>query len=272
MQTVHGAHGDVGGFANGGHADFISYQEDQEDDPGSTDGLADFISLLDEPGLDDRPTGLATPVEPLIAVVDEISHEEFERRFRHREPVLLRGYAREWPALSRWHDLDNLSSALDDDDSVLCLTSGDGHRFLGIDCEQDRRPLRQVVREVLGLDQSASKDGAARESPDSRLYARAPLRGGLRQQVSLEGIEYLMGGRAAKPACCSVWIGHPGNVTPFHVRACASNLPTDSSGCRLALASSIDKSGSSLASPVRPLPWLPRWCTRPQDLYSGAAR
>ena len=156
------------------------------------------------------PTPAAAPSQLEVTVVDwdesPLSADEFSRRFRHREPVLLRGLARSWPALEQWRHSDALGSALDAD--VTCLRSHDGKRFLAADCEQSQRPFDTVAAEILT------------QSCASEMYARAPLRSGLRDAVDLRVIEELMGGVNAKAACCSVWLGLAGNITPFHYDLC----------------------------------------------------
>ena len=75
-----------------------------------------------------------------------LSHAEFHAEFRHRQPVLLAGLAREWKALSSWSSAEHLASLLDED--VLVLRSPDGRRFLKRDCDQQQRPFADVVREL----------------------------------------------------------------------------------------------------------------------------
>ena len=190
-----------------------------DDDWQLDDDLAILLGESDDaPGKPLSWPSLSSPPwlieDEAICVVDcsnaicPLDFEEFSRRFRHQQPVLLRGLARHWPALAQWGDATTLGSSLSDDNTVTCLYSGNDRRFLGRDCEKRTRSLSAVAEDVLGPNSATAE----------RLYARAPLADGLRSAVDLSPIEALMGSGAPKPACCSVWLGPGGNVTPFHVR------------------------------------------------------
>ena len=65
-----------------------------------------------------------------VAVVDGgLGCDEFTQRFRNREPVLLRGLARDWPALSKWMEAAALGAGLEGEGLVSCLHSRDLPRF-----------------------------------------------------------------------------------------------------------------------------------------------
>ena len=156
--------------------------------------------------------------------------------------MLLRGFARSWPALNLWRDHGTFGRALADDKLVTCLRSSDGRRFLGIDCAKSQLRLVDVVNEIFGVDahseswpvenysqrQSLSASSAAADDNGlcanndgaSRLYARAPLCGGLREAVDLGPLETLMAGAVPSEHCCSVWLGSSHNITPFHYDLC----------------------------------------------------
>ena len=153
-----------------------------------------------------------------------LSPSEFRRRFRHRQPVLLRGLARYWPALSRWTHTPTLSASLSPGVAVRCLRSGEGRqRFLSADCTQTTASLAEVVGELSkpgygggGTTHQVQRSGPQSDGRRPNLYARAPLAEGLHEAVDLAQLTKLMGEDEPKPQCCSVWLGAAGHVTPFH--------------------------------------------------------
>jgi hypothetical protein len=94
--------------------------------------------------------------------------------------------------------------------------SPDGHTFLKRECELFDGPFGCVAGTLFDQSRPAW--------PSDRLYARAPLEGGLRAEVSLEGLEALVGGAAGahrfKAEKCGVWLGSAGCVTPLHFDLC----------------------------------------------------
>ena len=168
----------------------------------------DELALL----IEDEPARLLPTTPPVntmeasgVAVVTSLTIDEFERRFRHRRPVLLRGFARHWSAITQWQ-----SALLGSKQSMAtCLKPRDGgRRFLGADCEKTERPVDEVAQLLV-----SSLDVA------HRFYARAPL-ACLREHVDLSVIEALMGATKLKEHCCGVWFGPAENVTPFHYDLC----------------------------------------------------
>ena len=101
---------------------------------------------------------------------------------------------------------------------VLCSIG----EFLKRDCEHFDGPFARVADMLFG-------PRSARRG--ERLYARAPLAGGLRDDVCLDALEELIGG-ASEPAAaagsasrfkdgkCGVWLGSAGCVTPLHYDMC----------------------------------------------------
>ena len=176
------------------------------------DDLALLLGDADDSAYKSSPKTIRAALdEPAstVKVVEcgDISPEEFASRHRHREPVLLRGFARHWPAIAQWKDVASLAASGAGAEDVRVLSSANNRRFLIADCEQSVRPLSAVIDAVFGTEAQ-------------RIYARAPLRGGLRDGVDLRVLEELMGGVSPKESCCSVWIGPPGNITPFHYDLC----------------------------------------------------
>ena len=145
-----------------------------------------------------------------VDVRDDLSYLEFTERYRHKRPVLIRGMATPWLATSRWQDVTHLRTLLEKD--VLVLRSPDGHTFLKRECKLFDGPFGCVAGTLFDQSRPAR--------PSDRLYARAPLEGGLRAEVSLEGLEALVGGAAGahrfKAEKCGVWLGSAGCVTPLH--------------------------------------------------------
>ena len=78
-----------------------------------------------------------------VEVRHHLSHREFAAHFRHKRPVLLRGFANDWPAVSAWLDVEHLRGLLPGK-SVTVLRAGDGRRFLKRDCTQEQWPFSQV--------------------------------------------------------------------------------------------------------------------------------
>ena len=192
-------------------------EEDQEEQWGELAAELDLggDSSTDEDADDHAPAAPAPPPAPPpplgVARRARLSASEFQSEFRHREPVLLAGLASGWPALARWASAEHLASLLDED--VLVLRSPDGRRFLKRDCEQQRRPFGDVVRELFGDREAASE-------PSGRMYARSPLAAGLRAEVELGDLEEMVGGAVFKDENSGVWLGTAGNVTPLHYDLC----------------------------------------------------
>jgi hypothetical protein len=163
-----------------------------------------------------------------------MTHEEFNAHYRHKRPVLLRGWANEWPALANWAEPAYLRNLLGDERKILVLRSPDGRRFLKRDCRQDMQPFSQVVDELLG---PVASTAAPRVQGDivthktaqggisaERLYARAPLAEGLRAETPLDGLQTLVGGVPSnhefRDDNCGVWLGSAGCITPLHYDLC----------------------------------------------------
>jgi uncharacterized RmlC-like cupin family protein len=134
-------------------------------------------------------------------------------RYKHKRPVILRGLANDWAALARWGNVEHLSSLHDKD--ILVLRSPDGRHFLKRTCEHYWGPFGDVAERLFtpgGL------------PPGERLYARARLEDGLREEVALEALELLVGGapgaHSFNVAKCGVWLGSTGCVTPLHYDLC----------------------------------------------------
>ena len=143
----------------------------------------------------------------------ELTHSEFVERYKHKRPVILRGLAKDWAALARWGNVEHLSSLHDKD--VLVLRSPDSRHFLKRTCEHYWGPFGNVAERLFtpgGL------------PPGERLYARARLEDGLREEVALEPLELLVGGapgaHSFNVAKCGVWLGSTGCVTPLHYDLC----------------------------------------------------
>ena len=169
----------------------------------------------------------APPAVPLVVSRTTLTHAEFREQFRHQQPVVLRGFAASWPALSRWGTASHLGALLQGhceagcaQGTVLVLRSHHGQKFIKRDCAEERRPFAAVVRELFGQRGCAGKgaaDGAAggtaRSGCDEQahavasasvsdagpapMYSRAPLAAGLRAEVDLTGLAALVGGAAA---------------------------------------------------------------------------
>ena len=188
------------------------------------DGLSTFLGDSDEEERIDGPSMRSLePHDAHIAVLDHLTHDEFAARFRHQRPCLLRGFANGWPALSQWSDATHLRSLLPDE-TVTVLRASDGRRFLKRDCTQERWSFAQVADVLF-----------AATPPAERIYARAPLRGGLRAGVCLRWLAELVNGSDSDPAGgdgagwrpdefkesnCAVWLGSAGCVTPLHYDLC----------------------------------------------------
>ncbi|MDA8539127.1 cupin-like domain-containing protein [bacterium] len=195
----------------------------------------------DEELHDARPQATPAPAPP--ASVErrsrgQLTHAEFHSEFRHRKPVLLSGFASGWMALSRWSSVEHLASLLGED--VLVLRSPDDRRFLKRDCEQEQRPFGDVVRELFVQPAATASERPPKEAVASRMYARSPLRAGLRAEVDLRDLQQLVGEtdsdiRSSGPSGdakggtrrsvfkdenCGVWLGTAGNVTPLHYDLC----------------------------------------------------
>lgn len=142
-----------------------------------------------------------------------LTHREFVERYRHKRPVVLCGLANDWKALSRWQDVNHLGSLLDKE--VLVLRSPDRRHFLKRTCAHYWGPFDNVAERLFtpgGL------------PPGERMYARARLEGGLREEVSLDPLEALVGGTVGahkfNEAKCGVWLGSGGCITPLHYDLC----------------------------------------------------
>ena len=141
---------------------------------------------------------------------------DFERRFRGREPVVLRGLAAGWPAMVRWADAGWLAGRLGEH-RVHVLTTKDARsrHFLKADCDVSQWPFADVVRQLFGSEPPADTTGwggrvtalggdstgfttsdcdksgahmaesAMAAACSTRLYARAPLSHGLHADVVL---------------------------------------------------------------------------------------
>ena len=176
--------------------------------------------------------------EAQIEVCEELTHAEFNESFRHQKPVLLRGFASCWPALSRWQDPAHLRSMLPED-MVLVLRAKDNRRFLKRDCTHEKWAWSAVADElfsdelqsqppdrVAAAAASASDGSPAQPETEGarRMYARAPLHGALRAEVALEGLEALVGGAPGahrfREQNCGAWLGSAGCVTPLHYDLC----------------------------------------------------
>jgi uncharacterized RmlC-like cupin family protein len=148
-----------------------------------------------------------------VDVRADLTHREFVERYKHKRPVILRGLANDWAALARWGNVEHLSSLHDKD--ILVLRSPDGRHFLKRTCEHYWGPFGDVAERLFtpgGL------------PPGERLYARARLEDGLREEVALEALELLVGGapgaHSFNVAKCGVWLGSTGCVTPLHYDLC----------------------------------------------------
>ena len=58
------------------------------------------------------PQSRTAEAAPSVASRESLTHAEFAERFRHRQPVVLRGFAASWPAISRWGAVSHLSELL----------------------------------------------------------------------------------------------------------------------------------------------------------------
>lgn len=143
-----------------------------------------------------------------------LTHAEFVETYRHKRPVVLSGFATEWAALAHWSDVGHLRTRLDED--VLIMRSPDNRQFIKRECEHFDGPFSRVVDMLF--------DPSCAPPPGQRLYARAPLAGGLRAESDLSALEELVGGVAGshcfKDAKCGVWLGSAGCVTPLHYDLC----------------------------------------------------
>lgn len=101
-----------------------------------------------------------------VEVRHHLSHREFAAKFRHKRPVLLRGFANDWPAVSAWLDVEHLRGLLPGK-SVTVLRAGDGRRFLKRDCTQEQWPFAQAgALQTLGESRRTSANVC--ESPPGR--------------------------------------------------------------------------------------------------------
>ena len=173
---------------------------------------------------------------------ENLTHSEFSASFRHRRPVLLRGFANDWPALSRWSDAAHLRGLLPGT-SVLVLRASDGRRFLKCDCTREQRPFSEVTDHLFEeATKMATPVPEAAPSHSARIYARAPLRAGLRAECKLASLAEFVNGANPKlagdttpgekeahcnwhpdefnEANCGVWLGSAGCVTPLHYDLC----------------------------------------------------
>lgn len=190
------------------------------------DELLSFL-MADEPLYSAQVPARASPAaSPAVAARSILCAAdfaaEFQERFRGREPVLLRGLAAAWPAVAQWSDTKSFSALLGDQDvDVLTAKVPVSRRFLKADCNVERRPFAEVVREVFA--RSGMQDHHCRNSPaklagavlsipdgfaagmdvpspspvgrpSRRLYVRAPLSGGLAADVVLADLAALLPG------------------------------------------------------------------------------
>ena len=118
----------------------------------------------------------------------------------------------EWRPLGSQPRVGRMSPTSASYSKKKCWCSPDGHTFLKRECELFDGPFGCVAGTLFDQSRPAR--------PSDRLYARAPLEGGLRAEVSLEGLEALVGGAAGahrfKAEKCGVWLGSAGCVTPLH--------------------------------------------------------
>ena len=138
-----------------------------------------------------------------------LTHREFVERYQHKRPVILSDLTTDWAALARWGDVQHLSSLHDKD--VLVLRSPDRRHFLKRTCAHYWGPFGNVAERLF-------TPGGLPEG--ERLYARAKLEDGLRQEVVLEPLEALVGAHSFNIAKCGVWLGSAGCVTPLHYDLC----------------------------------------------------
>lgn len=173
------------------------------------DGIADALSSSDKPPAQEEH-------KAQVECRTQLTHEEFTSTYRHKRPVLLRGFAKDWTSQANWTNHQMLGELLGDGTQVLVLRSPDGKRFLKRDCLHESQPFASVVHDLFApqCDPSASND---------RLYGRAPLAAGLRAKAHLGALSKLVGGskpHAFRDINCGVWLGSAGCVTPLHYDLC----------------------------------------------------
>ena len=223
--------------SSGSWGDLAAFVLDEvSSEVGSSGGCASSGAHASSAHADDAHSGRVAQIECRVG----LSHCEFAEHYRHVRPVMLRGLASDWPALTCWADGSHLRTRLLDE--VLVLRAADGRHFLKRDCTHERRPFPSVADELFGRSASASPhasphtsgqrfgppadlaDDSCAASPPARIYARAPLSDGLRSEVSLAAMEALVGGAAGhsfREVNCGVWLGSAGCVTPLHYDLCA---------------------------------------------------
>lgn len=229
----------------------------------SWSGLSDLLGH--EEGHEHQPKeqpkqGLPTEHKAQIEVREALTHDEFSAIYRHKRPVLLRGYADKWPALSRWSDSAHLRELLGKEvDQTLVLRSPDGRRFLKRDCVQERWPFARIVDELFGSSTEVS------QGDKTRFYARAAFADGLKAEVELDGLEQLVCG-STSGACmssvfrdqnCGVWLGSAGCITPLHYDLCHGFL-VGVLGTKLITYYSPDDFGGMYARKQQPEVCCPR--------------
>jgi len=209
-----------------------------------SDDEDELLALLleDEPSLPApaHTSPASTAARPAVAERAGVSAEgfadEFQRRFRGREPVVLRGLASSWPAVTRWADADCFAAQLGDERiDVLTPREVGSRRFLKADCNVARRPFADVAGDLFpGLRRAGCPDGdgpggigaACAELymkpavvTSARLYARAPLSHGLLDDVTLASLTGMLLPGDFKPTLAQRDLGAEQAVSPQEMLA-----------------------------------------------------
>ena len=177
--------------------------------------LAGLVELFDQHDARGREFAASGPEDPLLSLLPvsrcpHLTAAEFSGKYRNKQPVVVPQLAHAWLAKTCWQDASYLASRLDA--LIPVLTSRDGHRFLKQDCDLSEQHFAAVVGRLF-----------SEEVPRPRAYARAPLAGGLVEDVQLSELAAIFLGDAHasfKLDNCGVWLGSAGCVTPLHYDLC----------------------------------------------------
>lgn len=147
--------------------------------------------------------------------------EIFTANYRYKEPVVLRGYAAEWPAVKLWSQREHLERVLGGADAPCPCDVNTSSNFRPEDMGRNMAKLTvgQALDETM-----FSTPPTDVQAPTKRVYCKRPLN--VLMNADLVHIESF--GPAPRNARLGTetkfWMGMSGNVTPLHYDNCHSAI------------------------------------------------